>query len=203
MQRSFGQFQKRLAATETDERLTNVRERLADIKRMWDEPQVSIEDVAQYFRIEDRRRSIRIKLRRLRREAGSQRSGRRGRTRAMSHSQSASIAFRAIVKASWLVSVMGRYRRASISFILLISNSTLVRRRAGQSRRPRTRPDRHGLGVERAVAGSPGPAARDIWSGASGIRAGDIACCACSSQCTRDGADHGLLIAHDAPDDDS
>jgi len=85
MQRSFGQFQKRLAATETDERLTNVRERLADIKRMWDEPQVSIEDVAQYFRIEDRRRSIRIELRRLRREAGSQRSGRRGRTRAMSH----------------------------------------------------------------------------------------------------------------------
>ncbi len=85
MQRSFGQFQKRLAATETDERLTNVRERLADIKRIWDEPQVSIEDVAQYFRIEDRRRSIRIELRRLRRESGSQRGGRRGRTRAMSH----------------------------------------------------------------------------------------------------------------------
>ncbi|TMG59372.1 MAG: DEAD/DEAH box helicase [Chloroflexi bacterium] len=85
MQRSFGQFQKRLAATETDERLTNVRERLADIKRMWEDPQVSIEDVAQYFKIEDRRRAIRIELKRLRREAGAQRRGRRGRTRAMSH----------------------------------------------------------------------------------------------------------------------
>jgi ATP-dependent RNA helicase HelY len=85
MQRSFGQFQKRLAATETDERLANVRERLSDIKRIWDDPQVSIEDVAQYFRIEDRRRAIRIELRRLRREAGGQRRGGRGRTRAMSH----------------------------------------------------------------------------------------------------------------------
>src|SRR5207253_3059671 len=43
MQRSFGQFQKRLAATETDERLTNVRERLADVRRMWDDPRVSID----------------------------------------------------------------------------------------------------------------------------------------------------------------
>ena len=79
MQRSFGQFQKRLAATETDERLTNVREELADLKRMWDDPSVSIEDVAQYHKLEDRRRSIRIELRRLRREAGAQRRGRRGR----------------------------------------------------------------------------------------------------------------------------
>jgi len=87
MQRSFGQFQKRLAATETDERLTNVRERLADIRRMWDDPQVSIDDVAQYFKIEDRRRAIRIELRRLRREAGSERRGRRGagRGRVMGH----------------------------------------------------------------------------------------------------------------------
>src|SRR5207245_5197955 len=53
MQRSFGQFQKRLAATETDERLTKVRERLADVRRMWDDPQVSVDDVAQYFKIED------------------------------------------------------------------------------------------------------------------------------------------------------
>jgi ATP-dependent RNA helicase HelY len=79
MQRSFGQFQKRLAATETDERLTNVREQLADIKRMWDDPNVSIEDVAQYYKLEDRRRAIRIELRRLRREGGTQRRGRRGR----------------------------------------------------------------------------------------------------------------------------
>src|SRR5437016_998713 len=85
MQRSFGQFQKRLAATETDERLTNVRERLADIKRMWEDPQVAIEDGAQYFKIEDRRRAIRIELKRLRREAGAQRRGRRRRTRAMTH----------------------------------------------------------------------------------------------------------------------
>ena len=86
MQRSFGQFQKRLAAAQTDERLINVRERLEDIKRIWDDPQVSIEDVAQYFKLEDRRRAIRIELRRLRREGGVQKRGRRGRTRAMSPS---------------------------------------------------------------------------------------------------------------------
>ena len=86
MQRSFGQFQKRLAADETAERLTNVRERLADVQRMWDDPQVSIEDIAHYFKIEDRRRAIRIELKRLRREAGAQRGGRRRRQgRAMSH----------------------------------------------------------------------------------------------------------------------
>src|SRR5260370_12437464 len=51
---------------------------------MWDDPNVSIEDVAQYSKLEDRRRAIRIELRRLRREAGSERRGRRGRnTRAM------------------------------------------------------------------------------------------------------------------------
>jgi ATP-dependent RNA helicase HelY len=83
MQRSFGQFQKRLAADQTKERLANVRERLADISRMWDDPDVSIEDVAQYFKLEDRRRAIRIELKRLRREAGAERRGRRGRTRAM------------------------------------------------------------------------------------------------------------------------
>src|SRR5256886_8720682 len=87
MQRSFGQFQKRLAATETDERLTNVNERLAYVRRMWDDPQVTCVDVAQYFKIEDRRRAIRIELRRLRREAGAERRGRRGarRGRAMGH----------------------------------------------------------------------------------------------------------------------
>ena len=79
MQRSFGQFQKRLAAVETDERLANVRDQLADIKRMWDDPSVSIEDVAQYYKLEDRRRSIRIELRRLRREPGASRRTQRGR----------------------------------------------------------------------------------------------------------------------------
>ena len=79
MQRSFGQFQKRLAASEAGERLANVRERLEDARRMWDGDGVSIEDVAQYFKLEDRRRSIRIELRRLRREAGAERRARRGR----------------------------------------------------------------------------------------------------------------------------
>jgi ATP-dependent RNA helicase HelY len=87
MQRSFGQFQKRLAAEQTKERLANVRERLADIRRLWDDPDVSIEDVAQYFKLEDRRRAIRIELKRVRREAGAERRGRRGRhTRTMGSS---------------------------------------------------------------------------------------------------------------------
>ncbi|HKV88241.1 MAG TPA: DEAD/DEAH box helicase [Candidatus Dormibacteraeota bacterium] len=89
MQRSFGQFQKRVAAEQADERLANVRQQLEDIRRVWDDPEVSIEDVAQYFKLEDRRRAIRIELRRLRREGGGQRRGRRDRrTRAMtSHSR--------------------------------------------------------------------------------------------------------------------
>jgi ATP-dependent RNA helicase HelY len=81
MQRSFGQYQKRLAAAETDERLGNVRERLDDARRMWDDPQVSIDDVGQYFKLEERRRSIRIELRRLRREAGHERRHRRASPR--------------------------------------------------------------------------------------------------------------------------
>lgn len=86
MQRSFGQFQKRLAAAQAGERLGNLKERLADARRMWDDPQVSIDDVAQYFKLEDRRRSIRIELKRLRREAGAERRGRRrGRARGLGH----------------------------------------------------------------------------------------------------------------------
>ncbi|HSS60619.1 MAG TPA: DEAD/DEAH box helicase [Candidatus Limnocylindrales bacterium] len=85
MQRSFGQFQKRLAAGEADERLKNVREQLSDVRRMWDDPDVSMDDVAAYFKLEDRRRAIRIELRRLRRESGAQRRGRRGRGRAPTH----------------------------------------------------------------------------------------------------------------------
>jgi ATP-dependent RNA helicase HelY len=85
MQRSFGQFQKRLAAEQTKERLANVRVQLADIRRMWDDPEISIDDVAQYFKLEDRRRAIRIELKRLRREGAAERRGRRGtrRTRAI------------------------------------------------------------------------------------------------------------------------
>ena len=83
MERSFGQFQKRLAEESTRERLANVRARLADIRHLWDDSEVSIDDVAQYFKLEDRRRAIRIELKRLRREAGAERRGRRGRTRAL------------------------------------------------------------------------------------------------------------------------
>src|SRR5260370_41977339 len=79
MERSFGQFQKRLAVDRTRERLANVRARLEDIRRMWDESDVSIEDVAQYYKLEDRRRAIRIELKRLRGGAGSERRKRRGR----------------------------------------------------------------------------------------------------------------------------
>src|SRR5260370_42481512 len=84
MQRSFDQVQKRLTAEQTKEGLAHVRERLDDIRRLWDDPDVSIEDVAQCFKLEDRRRAIRIELKRLRREAGAERRGRRGRhTRTM------------------------------------------------------------------------------------------------------------------------
>jgi superfamily II RNA helicase len=62
-----------------------VREQLADARRTWDEPEVSIEDVAHYFKLEDRRRAIRIELRRVRRESGGRQRGRRGRGRAPSH----------------------------------------------------------------------------------------------------------------------
>jgi ATP-dependent RNA helicase HelY len=81
MNRSFGQYQKRVAVTETADRLVNVRSRLEDLKRMWpsEGDGCSMEDVAEYHRIEDRRRAIRIEMRRLRREAGSERHARRGR----------------------------------------------------------------------------------------------------------------------------
>lgn len=84
MERSFGQFQKRLAEERTRERLVNVSARLQDIRQMWDDREVSIDDVAQYFKLDDRRRAIRIELKRLRREAGSERRAKRGKhTRAM------------------------------------------------------------------------------------------------------------------------
>jgi ATP-dependent RNA helicase HelY len=69
MQRSFGQYQKRAAGDATRERLVNVRTQLADRRRLWPGC-CKVGDVAEYFRIEDRRRAIRIELRRLRREGG-------------------------------------------------------------------------------------------------------------------------------------
>jgi ATP-dependent RNA helicase HelY len=70
MQRSFGQYQKLLAATQTRERLVNVRERLRDLEKVWScEHGCKISDLAEYYKVEDRRRVIRIELRRLRREA--------------------------------------------------------------------------------------------------------------------------------------
>jgi ATP-dependent RNA helicase HelY len=69
MARSFGQFQKRLAAEHTGDRLENIRERLRDLDSTWDCSRCRREDVAQYFQIEDRLRAIRIEIRRLRREA--------------------------------------------------------------------------------------------------------------------------------------
>ncbi|HEY0831197.1 MAG TPA: DEAD/DEAH box helicase [Candidatus Dormibacteraeota bacterium] len=102
MQRSFGQFQKRLAASEAGERLTNVREQLADLVRIWDDPDVSIEDVKEYYKLEDRRRAIRIELRRLRREGGAQRPGGRGR-RGRVMSSTARIAQRLEIEAKGLL----------------------------------------------------------------------------------------------------
>ena len=70
MQRSFGQYQKLLAASQTQERLVNVRERLDDLEKVWEcENGCRIRDLAEYYKLEDRRRVIRVELRRLRREA--------------------------------------------------------------------------------------------------------------------------------------
>ncbi len=80
MSRSFGQYQKRVAADGVQERMANVRSRLEDLRRMWPQDDgCTVDDVAAYFKIEDRRRAIRIEIRRLRREAGQERRGRRSR----------------------------------------------------------------------------------------------------------------------------
>ena len=79
MARSFGQFQKGLAAEATIDRLENVRQHLGDLEAVWDCQRCSREDVAEYFRIEDRLRMIRIEIRRLRREAVPVRRRGRGR----------------------------------------------------------------------------------------------------------------------------
>ena len=85
MSRSFGQFQKQLAATETGERLVNVRRQLEDARAIWScETGCTLAEMAEYYRLEERRRVIRIEVRRLRREAfpgGEPRGRSRGRGR--------------------------------------------------------------------------------------------------------------------------
>ena len=77
--RSFGQFQRRNATGETQQRLENVRSRLGDLQATWDCDRCRIEEIGEYFRIEDRLRALRIEIRRLRREMGP--PPRRGRGR--------------------------------------------------------------------------------------------------------------------------
>ncbi|HKF19874.1 MAG TPA: DEAD/DEAH box helicase [Candidatus Dormibacteraeota bacterium] len=79
MARSFGQFQKRIAADQMVDRLENIRQRLRDLDATWDCSRCRREDVAEYFRMEDRLRAIRIEIRRLRREAVPVRRHGRGR----------------------------------------------------------------------------------------------------------------------------
>ena len=64
-----------LAATQTRERLVNARERLRDLEKAWEcDHGCKISDLAEYYRIEDRRRVIRIELRRLRRDPATERT---------------------------------------------------------------------------------------------------------------------------------
>jgi ATP-dependent RNA helicase HelY len=81
MARSFGQYQKKLAAEKTSERMGNVRARIDDVRSTFrcEVQGCRFEDIAEYYRLEDRRRAIRVELRRLRREAGIERRRRRGR----------------------------------------------------------------------------------------------------------------------------
>ncbi|MGH7902917.1 MAG: DEAD/DEAH box helicase [Candidatus Dormibacteraceae bacterium] len=81
MSRSFGQYQKRLAVARTEERIANAEVQLEDARRTWEHKQCPISQLAEYHRLEDRLRSIRLESRRLRREgfhAGPRRSRPRG-----------------------------------------------------------------------------------------------------------------------------
>jgi ATP-dependent RNA helicase HelY len=68
MARSLGQFQRRVAGHRMEERLENLRRRIADLDLDWGEDGCRPEDVAGYFEIEDRLRGIRAEIRRLNRE---------------------------------------------------------------------------------------------------------------------------------------
>jgi len=63
--------------------MTNLRARLDDARRMWDIDACSLNDIAEYYKIEDRRRTIRTQLRSLRQEAGVERRAGRGKQRAL------------------------------------------------------------------------------------------------------------------------
>ncbi|HZV52818.1 MAG TPA: DEAD/DEAH box helicase [Candidatus Dormibacteraeota bacterium] len=76
MARSFGQFQKRQAAQQTAERLANLRSRLDDLRLTWDCERCRLEDMAEYFRVEDQLQALRIEIRRRRRELSGR--GRKG-----------------------------------------------------------------------------------------------------------------------------
>ncbi len=78
MARSFGQFQKRMAGTLTGERLGNLRARLEDVSVTWDCERCSLKDMAEYYRLEERLRSIRVESRHLRRDTVPVARGRRG-----------------------------------------------------------------------------------------------------------------------------
>lgn len=80
MARSFGQFQKRLAAGRTEERLANARVQLEDLRSTWEHPLCPISQVEEFRRLDDRLRSIRVEMRRRRRE-GLPAGPRRGRPR--------------------------------------------------------------------------------------------------------------------------
>lgn len=69
MLRSFGQYQQREAGTQLLERMANVRVRLDDLRATWSCDRCSVRDVAEYYRLDDGLRAIRIESRRLRREA--------------------------------------------------------------------------------------------------------------------------------------
>ncbi|MDR0358876.1 MAG: DEAD/DEAH box helicase [bacterium] len=69
MARSFGQFQRRVAGDRTHERLDNLHRRLDDLRATWDCDRCRLEDVAEYFRLDDRIRGVRAELRRMHREA--------------------------------------------------------------------------------------------------------------------------------------
>jgi ATP-dependent RNA helicase HelY len=69
MRRSFGQYQRRIASSRTEERLVNLRSRLDDLRATSISDGCGPQDIADYFEIDDRLRAARVQIRSLRREA--------------------------------------------------------------------------------------------------------------------------------------